>query len=64
MFNNNDFIIIIMAQNIEKSLRVTIMIEADNAKKLRKMQAKLLNETLGTVTFSKVINDVLRTALK
>lgn len=46
------------------SQRVTIVMNDDNFKKLRLMQAKLLKETNSSVSFSKVINDVITLALK
>ena len=44
--------------------RVTIVLDEDNLKKLRTIQAKLLKETVSSVSFSRVINDVLRKTLK
>ncbi|MBT4327268.1 MAG: hypothetical protein HOD60_10260 [Candidatus Nitrosopelagicus sp.] len=44
--------------------RVTIMLNSDIAKKLRKMQAKKLLETSSTVSFSRIINEVLEKGLK
>jgi hypothetical protein len=46
------------------SHRVTMMMNDDNFKKLRLMQAKLLKQTNASVSFSKVINDVITLALK
>ena len=46
------------------SRRVTIMIDDDNFKKLRLMQAKLLKETDSSVSFSRVINEAISIALK
>ena len=40
--------------------RKTIMIDDDDAKKVRNLQAKKIKETAGTVSFSSVINDMLR----
>jgi len=44
--------------------RVTIMLNSEIAKKLRKMQAKKLLETSSTVSFSRIINEVLEKGLK
>jgi hypothetical protein len=40
--------------------RVTIMLDSDLDGNLRKIQAKRIAENIGTVSFSKVINDTLR----
>jgi len=40
------------------------MLNSDIAKKLRKMQAKKLLETSSTVSFSRIINEVLEKGLK
>ncbi len=44
--------------------RVTIMIDDDNDKKLRLRQAKLIQQTQSSVSFSKVINQIIRKAMK
>ncbi len=44
--------------------RVTIMIDMDIDKKIRLRQAKTIQQTQNTCSFSRVINDVLRKALK
>lgn len=44
--------------------RVTIMIDDDLDKKLRLLQAKLIQETVDSVSYSQVINDTLRKNLK
>ena len=44
--------------------RVTIMIEDDNDKKLRNLQAKIIRETSKSVSFSRVLNDILAKQLK
>jgi len=44
--------------------RITIMLNSDIAKKLRKLQAKKLLETSSTVSFSRIINEVLEKGLK
>jgi len=44
--------------------RVTIMIDADLDKKLRLRQAKLIQQLQVSISYSKVINDVVRKCLK
>ena len=44
--------------------RVTIMIDADNDKKLRIRQAKLIQQEQISYSFSRVINEILRKAMK
>ncbi len=44
--------------------RVTIMIDDDLDKKLRSIQAKAIQSTTISVSFSKVINEILRKQLK
>jgi len=44
--------------------RVTIMIDIDLDKKLRMKQAKMIQTTNKSVSFSSILNDVLRKALK
>jgi len=46
------------------SKRVTIMIDEDLDKKLRLRQAKLIQQTQSSYSFSKVLNEVLRKSLK
>jgi len=46
------------------SKRVTIMIDEDLDKKLRLRQAKLISQEQTTYSFSRVINETLRKALK
>ena len=41
------------------SVRVTIVLNADIAKKLRIVQAKLVKESVSSVSFSRVVNEVL-----
>jgi len=57
-FNNNLIISYIMAK------RVTIMLDEDNDKKLRIMQAKLITKESKSISFSKVLNITLRKSLK
>jgi len=44
--------------------RVTIMIDDDIAKKLHLIQAKAIQSTTSSVSFSKVLNEVIRKELK
>ena len=44
--------------------RVTIMIDDDNDKKLRTLQAKQITQSTKSVSYSKVINQQLRKILK
>ncbi len=46
------------------SKRVTIILDDKNIKKLRVKQAKLIKEHAKSVSFSRVINDVLRKSNK
>lgn len=46
------------------SKRVTIMIDEDLDKKLRNRQAKMIQQSTKSVSYSRVINDVLRKVLK
>jgi hypothetical protein len=43
--------------------RITIMLDDDNVKKLRILQAQLLKKSTKSVSFSSVITDVLRKEL-
>lgn len=43
--------------------RITIMIDKDVAKKLRSRQAELLKKSNKSVSFSRVLNDCLKTCL-
>ncbi len=40
--------------------RKTIMIDDDVAKKIRNLQAKKIKETASTVSFSSIVNEMLR----
>lgn len=42
------------------SERITVLIDDDNVKKLRQKQAKLMLELNENVSFSRVINEALR----
>jgi len=44
--------------------RVTIMMDDDLDKKLRSIQAKAIQSTISSVSFSKVINETIRKQLK
>ena len=44
--------------------RVTIMVDNDLDKKLRLLQAKMIKTKQSSVSYSKVINETLRTVLK
>lgn len=44
--------------------RITFMLNSDIVKKLRKLQAKKLAETASSVSFSRIINEVLEKGLK
>lgn len=44
--------------------RLTIMLNSDIAKKLRALQAKKIKESSSTVSFSRIINEVLEKGLK
>ncbi len=43
--------------------RTTVMIDDDLVKKLRERQAKLIKESTNSVSFSKVLNEVIRKGL-
>ncbi len=43
--------------------RVTIMLDENLEKKLRKIQAKLIKNSKKSMSFSKVVNDILRIGL-
>ena len=47
----------------KKTSRITIMIEKDLERKLRKAQGKKIAEAAKSITFSEVINDVIRKGL-
>ena len=44
--------------------RITIVLDEDLIKKLRDLQAKLIKESTESVSFSAVINELLRKNLK
>jgi len=43
--------------------RVTIMLDENLEKKLRKIQAKLIKNSKKSISFSQVVNDILRIGL-
>ncbi len=47
-----------------KAKRITIMVDDDLDKKLRLRQAKLIQQTQSSVSYSRVINEVVRKCLK
>jgi len=47
-----------------KTIRVTILLDEELAKKLRVRQAKLIAKSKNSVSFSKVLNDVLNDGFK
>ena len=44
--------------------RVTIVLEDDLIKKLRDRQSKLIKESTKSVSFSRVVNEIIRKGLK
>jgi hypothetical protein len=44
--------------------RITIMIDDDLDKKLRQLQAKLIQETSSSISYSQVINETIRKSIK
>ncbi len=44
--------------------RVTIMIDDDNDRKLRAKQAKMISQYSESISFSRVLNEVVRKGLK
>ena len=44
--------------------RITIMLNGDIVKKIRKLQAKKITETSSSVSFSRIVNEVLEKGLK
>ena len=45
------------------SKRITIMIDEENVKKLRNLQAKLIKESEKSVSFSRVLNEIIKKGL-
>ena len=46
------------------SERITVMFNSDIVKKLRTLQSKKIKETSSTVSFSRMVNEVLEKGLK
>jgi hypothetical protein len=44
--------------------RVTIMLDDDLLKKLHEKQAKLIRESVKSISFSRIVNDTLRKCMK
>jgi len=44
--------------------RITIMVDDDLDKKLRLRQSKLIQQSQSSVSYSRVINDIIRKCLK
>ena len=44
--------------------RITIMLNSEIAKKLRLLQAKKIKDSSSTVSFSRIVNEVLEKGLK
>ncbi len=44
--------------------RITIMLDSNIAKKIRTLQAKKIKESSSSVSFSRVINEILEKGLK
>ena len=51
-------------QNRQKAIRITIMLDKPNSDRLRSLQAKLLQATQKNISFSHVINQVIKVGLK
>ncbi len=51
-------------QNSIQTERITIVIETELARKLRRIQSKQILDTQGSYSFSKAVNDTLRKCLK
>ena len=43
--------------------KITVVLDDDLIKKIRERQIKLIKKSTGSVSFSKVLNDVLRESL-
>jgi len=46
------------------SIRITIMLDEDLIKKIRLIQSKLIKKRNESISFSRVLNDLLRDRLK
>jgi predicted CopG family antitoxin len=62
--NTTWFIIMYNSAIFNMSKRITVMIEDEVIEKLRILQAKQIKESASAVSFSQVINDVLKKNLK
>lgn len=51
-------------ETIVMAERLTIMLNSEIAKKLRTLQAKRIKESASTVSFSRIVNEVLEKGLK
>ena len=49
---------------MSKTIRITIVLDEDNDKKLRAIQAKEIIKSVKSVSYSRVINAIIRKALK
>ncbi len=49
---------------MERASRITIMLDTDLDKTLRKLQAKKIIQVQGSYSFSKILNDIVRKGLK
>jgi len=49
---------------IDMAKRITIILDYDLLKKLHEIQAKLIRQSSKSVSFSRIMNDVLRKGLK
>jgi len=45
-------------------LRVTIVLDGGNAEKLRNLQSKMIKTSTSSISFSRVVNEVLEEGLK
>jgi hypothetical protein len=50
--------------NIIMGKRVTVVLDDDLIKKLHEKQAKLIKESIESVSFSKIVNETLRKSVK
>ncbi len=53
-----------LEQKKEKAIRLSIMLDKSNAIKLHSLQAKLIQKTRKNISFSNVINQVVKVGLK
>lgn len=49
--------------SVRVAQRITVILEGDLVKKLRKIQAKKLKNSTSSISFSKVINETLKETL-